>query len=416
MKLFSTASIYFGGNIINAAIPFLLLPLLTRVLTPSEYGAIAMFVMMVTIFSAFTGLSVHGAVGVRYFQLSKDQFADYVSTCVGILIVSTTLTFLVLILFQNLIIEISGLGLDWLIAAVFVAGAQFLINIRLSIWQVSGLAYRYGALQISRSLLDAFLTLLLLLGLGMAWQGRLLGIVTSIISVAIIGIFWLYKDGYLRKPSVWRDHINDAIKFGLPLIPHTIGTMLIIIVDRLIINRLIGSEAVGIYMVALQIGVVISLLTESFNKAYAPWLFENLNKKSQIINIKIIKGTYLYFVIILMVGCLYGLLIPKLMPYLIGPEFINSGNLVIYIATGFSFGGCYYMVTNYIFYENKNASLAVITLFAGLLNIPITYLMTQSFGIAGAAFAFMFINALVFLGAWFAASRAHSMPWFFIKG
>jgi O-antigen/teichoic acid export membrane protein len=415
MKLFGAASIYFGANIINAAIPFLLLPVLTRVLTPAEYGTVAIFLVMVGLFSSVTGLSVHGAVGVRFFQLSKNDFADYVSSCVGILIVSTAFTLVLLLMFQHWVVDLSGLSIDWLIIAVLISGAQFLINIRLSIWQVAGFAWRYGGLQISRSMLDASLTLVLLLVLGMAWQGRLLGMAYSIGIFALVGVYWLYKDGYLRRPSAWHDHADDAIKFGFPLIPHAIGSMLIFLTDRLIINKKLGSDAVGIYMVALQLGMAISLITDSFNKAYAPWLYEGLNKKSKILNIKIIKGTYLYFFLILAAGSSYGLVAPYLMPYFIGEEFLNSSDLIIYISIGFSFGGCYYMVANYIFFANKNAILAFVTISAGILNIPITYFMVKNFGIVGAAFAFMVVNCLVFLGTWFAASRAYKMPWFFFK-
>lgn len=416
MKLFGAASIYFGANIINAGIPFLLLPILTRVLTPAEYGAVAIFLVMVGLFSAIAGLSVHGAVGVRFFQLSKNDFSDYVSSCVGILVVSTVITLVLMLIFQHWVVELSGLSIDWLSVAVLVAGAQFLINIRLSIWQVSGFAWCYGGLQISRSVLDASLTLVLLLGLGMAWQGRLLGMAYSIAFVALVGVYWLYKDGYLRRPSVWRDHANDAIKFGLPLIPHTIGSMLIFMTDRLIINQQLGPNAVGMYMVALQLGMAISLITESFNKAYAPWLYESLNKKSKILNFKIIKGTYLYFFLILAIGLSYGLVAQYLMPFFIGEEFLNSSGLIIYIAIGFAFGGCYYMVANYIFFANKNATLAFVTISAGILNIPITYFLVKNFGVVGAAFAFMVVNFLVFLGTWFVASRVYKMPWFFFKG
>ena len=93
-KLVSNTAIYFGANILNAAIPFFLLPILTRVLSPADYGTIAMFGICLSIISAFTGLSVHGAIGVRYFQLNKEELAEYVVTCMGILVVSTTTIFL----------------------------------------------------------------------------------------------------------------------------------------------------------------------------------------------------------------------------------------------------------------------------------------------------------------------------------
>ena len=90
-KLFGNAAIYLGANILNAGIPFLLLPILTRVLTPADYGTVAMFGIVLSVLGAFTGLSVHGAIGVRYFQLGKKELSEYVGTCVGILAVTLML-------------------------------------------------------------------------------------------------------------------------------------------------------------------------------------------------------------------------------------------------------------------------------------------------------------------------------------
>ncbi|WML88584.1 lipopolysaccharide biosynthesis protein [Thiothrix subterranea] len=415
MKLFGNASIYFGANILNAAIPFLLLPILTRVLTPAEYGTIAMFLVMVSIFSAFTGLSVHGAIGVRYFQLSKEDLADYVTSCIGILVVSTTAVMLIVMVLHHWIIKVSGISLDWLIVAVLVSGLQFLINIRLSLWQVSGMPWHYGGLQISRSLLDALLSLILVLGLSMAWQGRLIGYSTSLLLMGVIALVWLYNDQFLRRTDTWKIHAKDALRFGIPLIPHTIGGMLMVLVDRIIINNLLGTDSVGVYMVALQMGMVIGLLTESFNKAYAPWLFKNLASEDKANKPSIVKGTYFYFFAILAVATLYGLLIPFVMPFIVGEEFLLSGEFIIYLAIGFAFGGCYYMVTNYIFFAKRTEYLALVTFGSGVLNIPITYILVQEMQLKGAAVAFLITNIITFLGTWILSNSVYKMPWLFVK-
>ncbi|MGJ3660750.1 oligosaccharide flippase family protein, partial [Shigella boydii] len=47
MSVYKNSSIYLISNIFNALIPFILLPILTRNLTPYEYGQIAMFQTLV---------------------------------------------------------------------------------------------------------------------------------------------------------------------------------------------------------------------------------------------------------------------------------------------------------------------------------------------------------------------------------
>lgn len=410
MKLLGNASIYLGANILNAAIPFLLLPILTRVLTPAEYGTVAMFLVMVSIFSAFTGLSVHGAINVRYFQLSKEDLAEYVISCIGILVVSTSAVLAIVVLFGQWLVPVSGLPLDWLIVAVLVSGLQFLANIRLSLWQVAGKAWHYGGFQISRSLLDALLSLFLVLGLSMAWQGRVLGQSLTALLIGIIALVWLYKDQLLQRTNTWKTHSKDALRFGVPLIPHVVGGFLMVVVDRIIISNLLGKESVGIYMVAFQLGQVIGLLTESFNKAYAPWLFKTLSSEKKNKS-SIVKGTYAYFITIVLISTLYGFLLPFVIGIIVGEDFLPSAQLVIYIALGFALGGCYYMVVNYIFFVSKTEFLAVITLVSGSLNIPITYLLTLHMQLEGAAIAFLITHVISFLGSWLLSQRVYKMPW-----
>jgi O-antigen/teichoic acid export membrane protein len=410
-KLIGNTVVYLGANILNAGIPFLLLPILTRVLTPADYGTVAMFGIVLSVLGAFTGLSVHGAIGVRYFQLKKNELADYVGTCVGILVISTSLIFLAVAMLGSWLEKFSGVPTDWLLVAVFVSGLQFLGNIRLSLWQVAGEAKQYGGFQISQSFLNATLSLVLILIVGMTWEGRVLGQSVAILFFGLFGVWRLLRDGLLRLPTSWRVHSRDALRFGLPLIPHVIGGLLIVAADRLIIVRLLDVASAGIYMVALQVGQALGLVTEAFNKAYAPWLMKNLAKPSDALRIAIVRGTYLYFVLVLVLAAGFGLMAPTIIGFLVGESFREAGELVSFIAFGFAFGGCYYMVTNYIFFESKTKLLAVVTLFSGLVNIPLMLILVKHNGIAGAGQALMLTHAFAFICTWWLAHKSHPMPW-----
>ena len=72
-----------------AAVPLMLVPWLTRVLSPVDYGLVAMFSILVQLFSALTGLSVQGAVSVRFFDQDELDFPRYVASCLAVLAGST---------------------------------------------------------------------------------------------------------------------------------------------------------------------------------------------------------------------------------------------------------------------------------------------------------------------------------------
>jgi len=94
-SLFKASGIYTLSSIINAAIPFLLLPLLTRYLSPEEYGIVSMYALLLSITSVFTGLSVHGAINRAYFDEKINNHKEYVWNSLIILFISSFLTFLI---------------------------------------------------------------------------------------------------------------------------------------------------------------------------------------------------------------------------------------------------------------------------------------------------------------------------------
>jgi O-antigen/teichoic acid export membrane protein len=73
-SLFQSAGIYTAAHLLTASVPFLLLPILTRYLTPADYGIVAMFQVILGIVSALIGLSIHGAIGRQYFEKDTIDF------------------------------------------------------------------------------------------------------------------------------------------------------------------------------------------------------------------------------------------------------------------------------------------------------------------------------------------------------
>jgi O-antigen/teichoic acid export membrane protein len=408
--LLGNASIYTGANILNAAVPFFLLPVLTRVLSPTDYGTIAMFGIVVTILGAFTGLSVHGAVGVRYFQLDRQRIPPYVGACLAILAVSGVLVFCVVAVFSPWLESITRVPGSWLLVAVLVSSAQFVSNIQLSLWQVQHKAVRYGAFQISQSMLNAGLSLLLILGLGMAWEGRALGQALAMATFMLIALFLLFRREEASRPTTVND-ARDALRFGVPLIPHVIGGLLIATTDRFMITNMLDVAQAGIYMVALQMGMVLGLLTDSFNGAYAPYLMGALVKDDRARDRKIVRGTYVYFGVVTLAALILGIAAPRLLGVLVGEQFRAAAGAVPYVAMGYAFGGMYYMVANYVFFTSKTGYLAVVTFASGVFNIAATYFLIKWNGVLGAAQAFMLSQAMVFFSTWWLAHRFRPMPW-----
>ena len=411
-SFFRNTSVYLLASILNASIPFLLLPVLTRYLEPAEYGQVAVFQVWVSLIGALCGLSVHGAANRKYFDYESPdvEIGSFIGSCVTLLIISTAALTILVYPFHNIIIELLGINELWLWLGIPVAFSNFLIQLRLGQWQVRKKATFYGSFQISRSLFDMLLSLLLVVALALGVTGRLSGIVST---ACIFGIIAVISLRYSKIISFsWRpDLMREALKFGVPLIPHILGAFLLLTVDRAIISAELGLSEAGIYMVAAQLSMAMSIMLEAVNKAFSPWLFERLKRNNNNEKRQIVKFSYGYSTFLLLIALVALFVGDEVLRFVAGEKYSAAGEIVGWLFLAQAFRGMYFLFTNYIFFEKRTGSIAKITVSFGVLHIGILYLFINQFGVIGAAYAMCISMFLQMLGTWYTASKIVKMPW-----
>ncbi len=408
----SHASVYLAANVLNAAIPFFLLPILTRVLAPAEYGEVAIFEAVVACLAVFTGLSTHGAVAVHYYREDRATFSQYVGNCLMILIVSTLLTVGSVGAVPSLMVKFTGLSVSWQILAILVSFAQFLVNIRLIIWQVQNQAFRYGAFQIGQTAVNALVSLALVLILRWGGAGRIAGIAFAVVFSGLVAYASMQVRGWIRWK--WKfEYLRDALHFGVPLIPHTIGTLAVAFADRFIITQKLGMGATGSYFVGVQLSMPMLMMGSSFNRAFVPWLFDKLSRNENAVGVLV---SYLAIFGFLLVGVLYGGIVYFGLPHIVGEQYRQTMPIAMILIIGTTFQAAYYAVVNYIFYAKKTLYLSCITFTAGLLCVVGGWFAVSNFGLAGMALIFAVIQGLTFLVVWFVSAIILPQPWFDFSG
>ena len=411
--LFSGAATYLVSNILNAAIPFLLLPLLTRHLGPAGYGEVAMFMAVLGALEACVGLSVAGAAGRQYYdgQLDAQALRDFIASGLQLLLATALLAAGVLWVLRKPLAQALELQPRWLPWAVLVSACGVVINIRLGQWQVRHEARRFGALQVAQGLLNMVLSLLLVLGLGQGADGRITAQVATAAGFALLALVLLRRDGLLGF-WVWRPaYQRQAVAFGLPLVPHFAGLFLLNVLDRVLVNAELGLAEAGVYMVAVQLANAMGLVFDALNKAYGPWLYERLRRDLPDEKRRIVRWTYAWFVAVLLGAALAFNVGPGLVGLIAGERFAHAGEVIGWLALGQAFNGMYFMVTNYIFYSRRTGALALATVSAGVAHVGLLVALVPAWGIEGAGMAFSISMGLRFLLTWWVAQRRHPMPW-----
>jgi len=409
-KLFKNTFTYAGSNVINKAIPFFLLPIMTRYLTPTDYGIMATFNILLAVMVVFVGLNMHGAIGVNFFKLNKEELKEYVGNVFFILFSSFVLVFTIVYFLKLPISIFTKIPGNWILIAVIVVLFSFISAVNSCLWQVEQMPLPYGLFQISRTILNVGLSLIFVVILTWGWRGRLLGAIIASIIFGLLSIFILFKRKYINI-TFNKKYIRDALSFGIPLIPASLGGWIITGIDRIFINSMVGVAETGIYSVGYQVGMIIGLLAQSFNLAWSPFLFEKLKENKYSTKVKIVKFTYLYYICIIILALCLSFIAPYFLKIFVGKNFHSAYKYVFWIALGYAFNGMRYMIVNYIYYVKKTYISAWVPFFCAGINIILNYILIKANGAIGAAQATTITFFIYFIAQWIISARVYKMPW-----
>lgn len=409
-KLLHNAGVYGVANVAVAGVPFLMLPVLTRYLDNESYGMIGMFSLCISTFSILVGFSSHGLLLVRYGNYGKPGMVSYISSMLLVLLFGTLTLLVLTFMFSEYLSELVKVPSTWIYIAVLVATSNYLTLILLTYWQGIQKPLYFGFTKVGQGLIDFALSLILVLLFCFSWQGRLIGISSASLLIAIASFYVMLKCGFF-KVKLQKTFIIEILRFGLPLIPHSVAAMGLSLSNQFMINQQLGVGITGVYIVALQLGMIIGILVKAFNQSYSPWVMKCLSKKNKITSEKLVKIIYFYFISISILAVIVSFLYIKFLPFWIGEQFHQAIKLCIYIVFGNAFTGMYYMVANFIFYKKRTELLSISTSIISVVSIIIGWNLIKQYGVEGAGIAFLLGQFLMFISTWILAQFCYPMPW-----
>lgn len=404
------AGIYLVSALTSALIPFLLLPILARLLGPEGYGLVGAFTGLVTIATVLVGVSTHGILTTVYFRVDEAEFHRKLAACMWVALCSAPVLWVVSVSAARWLEPATGIPAKWYWALIGAALGQFFLSAALAVAQVRSRALQFAALQIGNSALNLSLTIALVALLTHGWEGRALAQCIATLLVGVCGLLWIGgRDGLPLKTD--RRSMAQVLGFGIPLVPHSLAAAVMASADRLILIALIGAATAGQYFAAFQIAAVTSLTSLAINQAMTPWLFKSLANRSDEGDRRIVRLSYLIMAALVAQGVAVALLAGPLVWLAGGSGFEQAVPLVRILAISMTFNGAYYLFANYIFYAHKTHWLSALTLSVSVFQVVAAIAMVHLFGAKGAAWASVATNALYFLGVWVVAARLIPMPW-----
>ena len=410
MQVIKSSIIYLGSSILNKAIPFLLLPILTKYLSPEEYGVLSIFQLMISFFTAFVGMAIHTNVSKNFFKYSKNQTSLMIGNILMILSLTTLIYFIITLGVSFCYQKIFSVPSNWVVIIPLLS-FMFMINtINLTILRNQEKAVLFGVYEVANTAVNMGVTILLLLMYHYGWYARAGGIIVAYTLFFIISLLHMRKNGFIIL-QYDRKEVRKILKLSIPLIPHVVGGIIIALSDRFFIERMVSLEMVGIYSVGYMFGMVVILFTDAFLKAWSPWFYKMLSNADNTKKLKIVKYSYLYILATFIIAFGISIFAKFIIPYVVDVRYAGAEVYVFWIAIGYAVHGVYKIFFPYLVHISKTAFLGISTVIAALLNLIFNYFLIKEFGAIGAAYAtvlsFIVSASLVF---WY-QNKHFKMPW-----
>jgi O-antigen/teichoic acid export membrane protein len=410
MQIVKNSIIYLGSSILNKMIPFLLLPVMTKYLTPKEYGILSIYLIIISVYNAFIGMNMHTNVSKNYFKISKEQLSLYIGNIFYILSITfvfySLVNFVVSIYFDT----VFSIPSQWLLIIPFISVMMMVNEINTTILRNEQRAYMFGVFEVSNTISKMGFTVLFLLVFSMSWYSQVIGTLIGALLFSIVGIVYMRKRNYISM-KFDKEKIKSILNISIPLIPHVLGGVVIAMSDRLFIEKMVSIEAVGIYSVGYMFGMIVMLFTDAFIKAWSPWFYRSLMEPTDSKKERIVKYTYIYIVGIFTLAIFISIIGEFILPYFVDEKFFGASEFILWISIGYAIQGVYKIFFPYLVHISRTSFLAVSTVMAAFFNLLFNYLFIKQFGTIGAAYATALSFAVSALLVFWYQQKHYNMPW-----
>lgn len=400
---------YVTGHTLQKGLDFLFMPVFALLLTPEEYGAVALFLTWMTIFNSTITLRLDRAVGRARYDYDDRRFRQFLSAiaALGMLTALAALGGLALLPGETLA-TLFRIERRLVLLAAGAAAGLFVIEIVLEVWLY---AYRYRlytvvslGLAILRIVLSiAFIAIL------PDWLPGVDGALARALGIALVseggglalgaGLLWRGRRPVDR--AAWR----YALAYSVPLIPHLLAGLLLSQFDRVLIGQYAGLGAAGVYSFAYQIGSVVFVLWAGANRAWVPWFFEQMAREERkgdctaraAIHATVRARASQYTLLFAVVTAVLIVIGPPLARLVTPPEY-REGLAIIPVVMA----GCFFMLphtfyVNLEYYEKRTGTISVGTILAAAANIALNVALIPRYGYPAAAWTTVLGYLLLFL-------------------
>lgn len=385
-RLFANASLYGLGSLLQQGVGLALDPVLSYHLTRADFGLLGLTSSLNGMLGATYTAGLDGAAGRLSYDREHDNharqrvFGTIQTFLLGWLVV---LTVLQETLGPALYARVFD-ALPYVPYGRFVAAALLLNTVTAiprAAWAAAEDVRKVVGVRLAASLVgSAALYTLLLSGHGVTsvlWS--------DVLTPALVLLACLRWSAGAFRLSWDPQLLRTALAFGLPMIVHLTSHWVLNAADRLVIEKLLGRDAVGLYSAAYKGIAALITINLSVNGAYVPQFMRAQGKAEER---DFVAQAVTWF---LLTSCAATLAIlalgPTVMRGVYSRDFTAAADLVPTLCLGAVFQCVYLVFVNGLFYAKRTRLIPVATVLSGAANVGACLWWIPRWGLQGAAWA-----------------------------
>ena len=407
--------IYTLTDAFGKALGFIILPFLSYYLTPDDLGLATNFTVLTSITVLLAGSVMVNALPYFFYDQNNEERRSFISNLLILCSVICLILLAVFFLFRNTAINYLKLNFEVILLAIPVTLAQLIQNANLVLFRLEEKPKLFAIYQVSYILLHIILMVVMVIVFRLGGYGRIYADIIAFMIMAVFHFYRLVKGGYIELRINYK-YIKDLLKFGIPLLPHSLSFWLKGGADKIIITNFCGLYQNGLYSMALTMNSIYNLVSNALMNAYVPSLQKRLtsltpeNEKTE--KNSIIKQNYLIIAVFSIIAVLSVVGAWILLNYLVELKYKESFKFVPLLILGQWIYCIYNLSIQYIYKEKKTLILGAITFLGSLVQIFLTWLFVRFWGVMGVAYAAVIGSIIISFGIFVYSNKVFPMPWF----
>jgi O-antigen/teichoic acid export membrane protein len=353
-------------NFFLKGISFIITPLFTNYISPSEFGNLNLYLNSINLISPFIILSTN-SISVDYFKNDKKELSKQISTYFLFSFGISLFIALLICIFHTFLTEYFKFSFIYILLVPFICFFNLIIDTGFIFFRNENMLKKITALTIFRTILEIGLSVFLIMFMIRGAEGRIISMLASTTVVFVISYIFVYHFSEL-KLTFNIDYIRKEYRFWFSTSVGFLFVLSFTVFDKYIVKYFCTADELGQYGLATQFGFIILTFSAALNSAFHPQLYRNLADNLSLDRIK--EKLFLLILTIVFVSIGSAGIIYFLYKFIINQQYAKSWHIIYLVTISYGLWSIISLLNGFLNYYKMKKLNFYLGLFSIFIFIP----------------------------------------------